>query len=119
VIAVLSAVIIALLASFIMKSYGKDFASGTGTLIALSAAAALSASASVIGQAIASKGWMWWGFILNLIWGSNLIVFCLLLVDHGALGLASANVIAYALHLLMVVLFTFFILRKSRKERVG
>ncbi len=113
-IALLAALIISLAATPIMAGYGRDFAPGAGTLVALSVAAALSAGASVIGQAIASKGWMWWGVILNACWGGVLVVSTVMQAGDGALGLARANVIAYAAHLALVGAFTAFILPEGR-----
>jgi O-antigen/teichoic acid export membrane protein len=115
-IAVLAALIISTLSVRIMSSYGKDFASGSWTLVFLSVSAVLSASAAVIGQAIASKGWMWWGFLLNFIWGCVLMVCFVFLSNKGALGLAGANMIAYAVHLMIVLIFTAVVLRDHGKR---
>ena len=51
----------------------------------------ISSTAAVIGQAIASLGKMWWGFILNSVWALALLLGAALLVpNYGALGLAGA-----------------------------
>ncbi|MBT0666177.1 oligosaccharide flippase family protein [Geobacter pelophilus] len=113
----LAALGISLLSTKIMTSYGSGFASGKWTLVVLTASAALSTGASVIGQAIASKGWMWWGLTLNFMWGSVLIFSCLLFADKGSLGLATAHVIAYSVHLVMVLLFTIIVFWKKEEWR--
>ncbi|MDI6802126.1 MAG: oligosaccharide flippase family protein [Thermodesulfovibrionales bacterium] len=109
-IAFIVALIISLAAKVIMGSYGKDFSSGKYVLIVLAVSATLSASVSVIGQVIASSGRMWWGFILNLLWGIVLIFSYWLLISKGALGLAFANLIAYGVHLITVSFFAYLLL---------
>ncbi len=113
-IAAVVALIISLAAAIIMSSYGQEFSSGRGVLVLLAVSAVLSASVSVIGQAIASRDRMWWAFILNFIWGIVLIFSCWMLIDRGAMGLAFANVIAYGVHLIGVVSFAYFILFSKR-----
>ena len=86
----------------IMKSYGSDFYSGRNVLIILVFTTTLIATNSTIGQAIASKGKMWIGFLLNSIWAIVMLStsYILLTNGYGAKGLAIAYLISYFIHTL-------------------
>jgi O-antigen/teichoic acid export membrane protein len=112
------AVIISLLAPFIMASYGSGFRSSYLVLILLSFSAVLTATIGVIGQAIASEDRMWWGMLLNLLWGCAMICATWLFVDYGAKGLALAILISYTFHLLTVGTYTYFTLLKQGGKSV-
>lgn len=63
---------------------------------------------NVIGQAIASQGKMWLGLFVNFIWAFALIISCLVFVTYyklGAIGLALAYFISYAIHTLIQFLY--------------
>jgi O-antigen/teichoic acid export membrane protein len=81
----------------IMSTYGASFSGGQSVLIILALTAILVSYNSVIGQAIASKGKMWIGFILNLMWAIILILITYLYTKNGggAFGFAKANFYAY------------------------
>jgi len=82
-----------------MKSYGDSFEAGYVVLILLSFSSVLMAVGSVIGNAIASAGRMWFAFIFNALWGMSYITLAAVLVPkYGAMGLALSNVGAYLLH---------------------
>ena len=89
-----------LLAHSVMSSYGPDFDRGAGVLRILALTTVLVAANSVIGQAIISKGKMWIGFTLNALWATAFLTCASMLINkgYGALGLAYASLIAYALH---------------------
>jgi O-antigen/teichoic acid export membrane protein len=112
------AILISVLAPFIMASYGKGFRSSYSVLILLSFSAVLTATIGVIGQAIASEDRMWWGMFLNLLWGCAMICATWLLVGYGATGLAWAVLISYAFHLLTVGTYTYFTLLKKEEKAV-
>jgi len=120
-VAGLAALGIALLAVPIMASYGPGFESGVWVLVLLAVSSVLVAINSVVGQAIASKGRMWAGFALNLLWGLTLLGTTRILLDrqYGALGLALANLIAYSLHTVWVSLYVrYFSAPGGRKGEV-
>jgi len=94
------AIVISCLSLFIMRTYGKSFASGYPVLIVLCGVAVIMATLDVVGQSIASEGRMWFGFALNAIWAMVLITSTWTLRNSGALGLALANLIAYGIHTL-------------------
>jgi len=111
------AVIISLLAPFIMASYGNGFRSNYLVLVLLSFSAVLTATIGVIGQAIASEDRMWWGMLLNLLWGCAMICATWLLVAYGAKGLAFAILISYTFHLLTVGAYTYFSLIRQEGRK--
>jgi len=99
-VALAVAVVVWLLSGFIMARYGVEFIPGDKVLTVLAMSAVLLAVNNVIGQAIASHGRMWLGFLFNLAWGAVLILSSYLLLKrgYGALGVALANLIAYLCH---------------------
>ncbi len=91
--------VIVLMSGPIMRIYGASFEAGTAVLVLLSVSGVLIAVGNVIGNAISSSGNMWFGFGFNALWGVAYIGLAAVLVPgHGALGLASANLIAYIMH---------------------
>jgi O-antigen/teichoic acid export membrane protein len=104
-----------LLARYIMSSYGPGFEDGTGVLRFLSFSAVLAAGTSVIGHAIASKDRMWMGFTFNALWAIALFTMTSLFLfkGYGALGLAYATLIAYALHAAWQSVYLAAILRRN------
>jgi O-antigen/teichoic acid export membrane protein len=82
----------------IMGLYGSALESEWKVLDVTLITGALMAIAAPIGQVIAASGRMWIGAALNAAWAAAFIAFTVLLARNGALGLASARAIAYALH---------------------
>ncbi len=115
IVATAIAVLVSLLAVLIMKSYGKGFAEGSEVLIVLAGSAVLVAVNNIIGQAIASKGRMWAGFSLNLIWSVILISCTAWFINRGmgAKGIALGLLISYVLHTITQSVFVHFIMRKQ------
>jgi O-antigen/teichoic acid export membrane protein len=91
--------IMVLFSKMIMKSYGASFESGYMVLILVGLSAVFNSFGAVIGNAIASAGNMWFGFLFNSMWGIAYFTAAFFLVPrYGALGLAYALTIAYFLH---------------------
>lgn len=111
--AVFGAFCVAIGANVIMSSYGSGFSEGSSTLIMLVMSGVLVATTGAIGQGIASRGEMWWGFSLNVCWAASFIASATLLVRYGAIGLALADLISYAVHAVTVSLFVYFRLIRS------
>jgi len=105
VTALLAGAGVALFSGIIMSMYGTGFSTGRSALIILSFSAALMAAASILGQSIISRGMMWAGFVLNLLWAVAVIGLTFALRGQGASGLAFANLIAYGFHLATVGAF--------------
>jgi O-antigen/teichoic acid export membrane protein len=91
---------IAVMAPWIMRSYGSDFAEGTWVLVTLCGAAVMHAAYSVIGQSLVSKGSMWTVLGVNLLWAVLLLSTAWFFRASGARGLAVAYLIADTVRLL-------------------
>ncbi len=97
------------LSPLILGLYGKTFTNFLPLQIMIFVAV-LQVANSVLGQVIASKGRMWLGFTVNLIWGFWLIIFTLIFVVHfgmGSLGLAYAMLASYFLHSILQTFIAF------------
>jgi O-antigen/teichoic acid export membrane protein len=107
-ISLILAIVISLFAGIFMKAYGQNFAAGKTVLIILTFTAVLISVNNVIGQAIAGIGQMWYGFLLNFIWGVTLLTSAYLFLNlgYGAKGLAYGILISYSVHTLLVTIFT-------------
>ena len=92
--------IIALFSPLIYKFYGSTFTDFRPLLILL-VTVVISSANNVFGQVIASKGIMWIGFGVNLLWAVWLVLFSFVFVGKmhmGAVGLAYALLVSYFLH---------------------
>lgn len=98
-IAAVIALIVCLLANPILSLWGKDFQE-PWPLVILALSAIFSSFSTVIGQAIASQGKMWVGFLCNLIWSAMVVGFSYYFIQcgMGANGLALAILCAYIIH---------------------
>jgi O-antigen/teichoic acid export membrane protein len=105
------ALLVCVFAGPIMNAYGPGFRAGALVLLYLAIAAVVTATANVIGQAIASQGRMWEGLALNAFWAAVLLVCTRLFVASGAKGLALATLASYCAHFVSVSIFTLVILR--------
>jgi O-antigen/teichoic acid export membrane protein len=115
VLSILIALVISLFSKLIMSTYGQDFKEGYLVLVILTFSSVLISVNNVIGQAIFARGKIWFGFILNLIWGLILLStsYAFSINGYGAFGLSISFLIAYLLHTILVAFFTFFILLKK------
>ncbi len=103
----------------IVRAYGHEYEDISEVMILMLVATIISAGASVIGQALASAAEMWSGFWLNCVWASTFVISCILLVPtRGAMGLAEAFVISYALHALVLTLYCWFTVRNHKRPDV-
>ena len=85
---------IALVAPWIMASYGPGFGEGSWVLVALCTTSVAFAAYWIVGQALVSRGQVWTMFSLNLGWAVTLLTCEWLLRGHGARGLALAYLVA-------------------------
>jgi len=96
-IALVIAIPVSIFSKFIMSIYGKDFSEGWLVLILIAIYSVLWASHIVIGQAMwstgATKEAMFFAAIRSII----LIISGFYLVNHGAVGIASAFLVTYIL----------------------
>jgi O-antigen/teichoic acid export membrane protein len=84
-----------LLSRDIMGAYGEDFVLDWPTLVVSLATCAVVAVQVPVGNMIAASGRMWLGLCMNLLWAAVFLAMTSLLVDWGAIGLASARFFAY------------------------
>jgi O-antigen/teichoic acid export membrane protein len=104
---------------FIMMSYGKDFVSGWLTLDAVLVTAGILSLVVIVGELMAACGDMWLGFLLNIVFGILFLGLNVILLKHGALGLASSRLIAYAIYaVLMGAYLGYFILVRKMDSKI-
>ena len=87
---------VALLAPWIMTSYGPGFKEGTGVLIMLCTTAVAFAAFWIVNQSLLSRGHVMTIFYINLAWAVTLLTVEWLLRGKGAKGLALAYLLAEA-----------------------
>jgi len=92
--------LLCLLSPWVMSCYGPDFRQGWSTLVLVLVTAGLLAGQTPAGQFIVARGRMWLGFCFNLGWAVAFLLSTTALVALGALGLATARLLAYVLHTL-------------------
>ncbi len=120
---VLPLVLLASIASpYIMGLYGEGFRGGWPTLVVVLLTTGLVAAQAPVGQIITASGKMWIAFAMNIGWALIFILGTLLLVDKGALGLATARAVGYIFHTVWVFGFAYYFLAvatktSSRKDR--
>jgi O-antigen/teichoic acid export membrane protein len=116
IISLTMAICISLFSTFIMKFYGVGFSDGRIVLIIMTFSTVLISINNVIGSAIAGKGQMWVGLILNFLWGILLLscTYYFLKSGFGAKGLAYSFLISYFCHTILVTIYTFKFLSKKR-----
>ncbi|MCS6317891.1 MAG: oligosaccharide flippase family protein [Nitrospira sp.] len=88
-------VIGSLLSRQIMGAYGEAFAQDWPTLVVSLVTCAVVAVQVPAGNMIAASDRMWLGFGMNVLWATVFLVMTWLCVQWGALGLASARLMAY------------------------
>jgi O-antigen/teichoic acid export membrane protein len=99
--------LVAASAPWIMRGYGPGFEAGRWVLVLLAFSSVVISISQVVGQVLVSKGEMWTGFGINVLWAATLLLVgeWLLSKGYGALGLAVAYSVAYLLHMLWVGLY--------------
>jgi len=115
-IALIAALVVYGLSPLILKSYGHGFESGRLVILILGLSAVLTAITSASGPFMASEDRMWSGMILNLVWAVTLLSSTWFLIKRGALGLALAYLIAYAVHLVTVSCFAYYMLSNRQSS---
>jgi O-antigen/teichoic acid export membrane protein len=98
----------------IMSSYGPGFGEAWPTLMIVLVTAGLLSVQTPVGQTIAASGRMWLGSAMNLGWATCFVLVTWLLVRWGALGLATARLVAYAVHAVWTFAFAAYLLKRTR-----
>jgi O-antigen/teichoic acid export membrane protein len=96
---------IALLAPWIMASYGPGFRDGTWILITLCTTSVVFAPYWIVGQSLVSRGHTWTMFLFNLGWGTTLLTSAWLLRGRQAMGLALAYLLADTVRLTAALIY--------------
>ncbi len=89
----------------IMGMYGPEFRAAWPTLVVVLVTAGLVAVTNPVGNVLAASGRLWLGFVMNSGWAVAFLGATLLLVEWGALGVATARLIAYVVHAVWTVGF--------------
>jgi O-antigen/teichoic acid export membrane protein len=100
----------------LMGLYGHEFAAGWTTLILVLGSAGLLSIQMPVGQLLAASGRMWTILLMNLGWAVAFTLGTWLLVHRGAAGLASARLIAYALHAAWSFAYACFALQAHNRQ---
>ncbi|HRT06908.1 MAG TPA: oligosaccharide flippase family protein [Candidatus Paceibacterota bacterium] len=95
----------------IMNLYGSSFGEAWLTLVLVLCTAGLLAMQTPVGHVITASGRMWLGALMNLGWGLGFLGFTWLFLSWGALGLATARLLAYLLHGIWTFAFAVRVLR--------
>lgn len=100
---------------WIMQNYGPGFKQGYLVLDTIALSGVLMCINNVIGMSIVAKGFLWFGFLLNLFWAAALIGFSYFFINkgYGALGIALSTLFAYFLHTIFQLIF----IKKNRINR--
>lgn len=86
------------LSPWLMRLYGPGFAGAWPTLVVVLVTAGVVALTNPVGYVLAASDRLWLGFLMNSGWAAVLLGATLLLVRWGALGVASARLVAYLVH---------------------
>lgn len=112
-------VVLGCLASpLIMSSYGPGFRQAWPALSVVLVTAGLQSVVTPVGHIIAASGRMWLGSLMNLAWGIFFIGLTWLLLNFGALGLASARLAAYAAQAIWALAFAARLLNRDERPKV-
>jgi O-antigen/teichoic acid export membrane protein len=108
--------LLALASKPLMGLYGHEFAAGWTTLVLVLGSAGLLSVQMPVGQLLAASGRMWTILLMNLGWATAFSLGTWLLVHRGAPGLASARLIAYALHAAWSFAYAYLALRANSRQ---
>ena len=116
-IALLTTIGIAAAAPWLMAAYGKSFSAGIPTLILLLVSGVLIAVNNVVGAELASRDRVWLGALFCAGLCGLQVVFGLCFVGgHGALGAATAVLLAYLGHTVWQGVYLYAVSRFSEKN---
>ncbi len=117
-IASLAALALSAVSPFILRLYGKGFEEYMLPFFIMMFGAVVCAANTIIGHIIFSKGFAWWGFVLNFLWAALFLTFSYYFVMVrflGVLGIALSYAVSYLGHTFGQSLFLFFLKGDIRK----
>jgi len=91
-----TAILLSALCPWLLSGYGKGFSSGWAAFSLLQGAALLQGLQSPLVKLWEAKGHMWTNLLLNTVWGMAVLSLSWRMAALGALGMAAARVIAFA-----------------------
>ena len=100
-------------ARMILGTYGEAYLPQWPVLALMAASAPFSAVAGALGTVLWSMGRMWHGLLVNVIWAGLFAAGVVWLIDMGALGVAAAYVVSYAVHAVIVGMVTSRLVRST------
>jgi O-antigen/teichoic acid export membrane protein len=98
---------------FIMGLYGEEFRSSWPTLVVVLITAAIVGVTNPVGNILTAAGRLWLGFMMNAGWALVLLAGTFFLVKWGALGVASARLLAYVVHSTWTIWYAAYFIRKG------
>jgi O-antigen/teichoic acid export membrane protein len=107
-ISVLMFLLIAIISPLISRFYGNGFQNISAPLLIMTFTTLLVAINNVVGQAIASQGKMWMGFLLNTLWAIILVIGAYITIhiyELGAIGLSISFLCSYIVHMLSQTIY--------------
>jgi O-antigen/teichoic acid export membrane protein len=109
------ALVLTIASPWAMSLFGADFVPGWPVLILVLAAVVLAALQTPAAQLLVATGRMWTGAAMNLGWALALLGACSVLLARGwgALGIAVAYLLSYAVHSVWVFLFLYRLLGRQ------
>jgi len=105
--------LLSLISPWIMGLYGHGFRGEWPTLVVVLVTAALLAVQTPVGQMITASGNIWPGFWMNLGWAAVYLASTWFLLSWGALGLATARLVAYLVHAVWTTWYAFRLLART------
>ena len=103
-----------LASSWITAAYGPEFVAGVAVFITMLIAAIAASPQGILGNFLAADNRFWLRFRLNLLWAASYLMSAWYFVADGAVGLAIALVIAYAIRTFATLLY---VLRGGQPQR--
>jgi len=104
---------------YIMRSYGAGFNGTWPTLVAVLITAGLLSLELPIGEFLSACGRMWLGFWSNFGWGIIFLGSTMVLLERGAVGLASARMVAYFAHAIFLLVYVRIFMISRRQDLIG
>lgn len=99
----------------IMSLYGDEFVASWSTLTVVLLTAGVVAATNPVGYILTAADRLWLAFVMNAGWAAVLLAATYALVKFGALGVASARLLAYVVHATWTIWYAYYFLRKGLK----
>jgi O-antigen/teichoic acid export membrane protein len=104
--------------SLIMKLYRPEYSDHGLVLILIITAATIQICQAPAVRYLEGTGRMWSIFIINIFYSSILLVTTLIMLEYGAIGFASANVIAFSFSGLSLVVYSIRVMKRDIAQHI-